>query len=373
MIFLKLLMFFCIIGIFLILNNKIKDIEDDKSESKVPGHSHPPAPGASADSPPSLAGIDEKISKLIDTKITKIEDAAAARIVSSGGNIFRNTSAAELGYEIHPVTGKIDFNNDVNFNNSVDFNNDMTVSNNTAVFNQGIQTLGDPNLIYNSSVFNDEVLHLNSVNFKSTIKTKIGDTKTYVDTLPQGTILAYNKAELPYGWKKCDGKKYEWKDLDIKECSGRSCTTSGYTEFQTPDLSGRFILGEGNGIDLTRRTVGDTGGSQKSLLHHRHYFTSNNKGQAPKTKGQDYRDPFLQNIKARHYSDSDGYEIKADYMDEDEINHWFTGDPSIHQGGCSGARAGGTKKGCDGDMEQYSTDDTMPPYYVLYYIIKVLP
>ena len=65
-----------------------------------------------------------------------------------------------------------------------------------------------------------------------------------LNLLPEGTVVMWTKSEIPDGWVKCDGKN------------------------NTPDLRGRFVLGEGNkrGDGLTSRTLNQTGGAETHTL-----------------------------------------------------------------------------------------------------------
>ena len=60
--------------------------------------------------------------------------------------------------------------------------------------------------------------------------------------LPKGTIVAFNSATPPAGWTLCDGNN------------------------GTPDLRGRFILGAGQGTNLTNRKITTTGGAETHTL-----------------------------------------------------------------------------------------------------------
>jgi microcystin-dependent protein len=60
--------------------------------------------------------------------------------------------------------------------------------------------------------------------------------------LPRGMITLWNNTVAPFGWAFCDG-------------------TQG-----TPDLRGRFILGQGQGPGLTNRSLGDISGSETKKL-----------------------------------------------------------------------------------------------------------
>ena len=65
-----------------------------------------------------------------------------------------------------------------------------------------------------------------------------------LNILPRGCIIAFNSIifGIPDGWLLCDGTK------------------------NTPDLRGRFILGAGQGKDLTDRKLNDQGGTEKHIL-----------------------------------------------------------------------------------------------------------
>ena len=61
--------------------------------------------------------------------------------------------------------------------------------------------------------------------------------------LPRGIIVAWNNSVVPFGWTLCDGT------------------------YPTPDLRGRFILGQGQGNGLTNRVSGDISGFENITLN----------------------------------------------------------------------------------------------------------
>ena len=63
-----------------------------------------------------------------------------------------------------------------------------------------------------------------------------------MDILPSGMVIAWTKSDIPEGWLVCDGTNY------------------------TPDLSGRFILGAGEGANLTKRELDETSGAETHKL-----------------------------------------------------------------------------------------------------------
>ena len=63
-----------------------------------------------------------------------------------------------------------------------------------------------------------------------------------LNLLPQGSVIMWTQPTIPDGWVRCDG-------------------TRG-----TPDLRGRFILGQGNGSGLTNRTLNQRSGAETHTL-----------------------------------------------------------------------------------------------------------
>jgi microcystin-dependent protein len=181
----------------------------------------------------------------------------------------------ELGYEIN-------FDNTINFNHPVDFNDNVE-------FDENI-----------------------SINYD----------KTLINTLPPGSIIAWNSDTIPKGWALCDGQLY------ILDSNGHAQVES--TGVQTPDLRGRFILGAGQGSRLTNRTLGDTNGAETHTLNvsempsHNHSYSSN-------------------------YTAIDGRAESWPATNNDVSKKYIN----------TGSKGGN------------SAHNNMPPYYVLTYIMKI--
>ena len=170
-------------------------------------------------------------SSAIDTS----QNSSSVIDTSQNGNIYTVCGNQEFGYDIeiddtitfnHPIVFKenINFNDPVDFNNQVDFNNPVDFDNNLNI-----------------------------------------DHNNLINTLPPGSIIAWSSETPPKGWALCDGQNYfldskgEAQPIyDVFDHGG-----IGFRSKQTPDLRGRFILGAGNGSDLTERTLGDSDGDDE--------------------------------------------------------------------------------------------------------------
>ena len=213
---------------------------------------------------------------------TNIQNSVSNIRANQDGNIFRYAGTQELGYDIE-IDNTIRFNHPVDFNNPVDFNDNI------------------------------------SINYENTL----------INTLPPGSIIAWNSDTIPKGWALCDGRIY---NLDS---NGYAQVES--TGVQTPDLRGRFILGAGQGSLLTNRTLGDTNGAETHTL---------NVSEMP------------------------------------SHNHSYSGTdwPASEHGG---SRAEQNQSGSPHDWTHFNVSKTtgsggqshphnnMPPYYVLTYIMKI--
>lgn len=113
---------------------------------------------------------------------------------------------------------------------------------------------------------------------KEYVDGEISDATDPIVTLasPPGSVSGWAGAATPDGWLLCDGASYDSvADTTLAELYSSILTTyggSGASNFNVPDLRGRFPLGEytgGTGSRITRtqaQNVGQSSGSEDVLL-----------------------------------------------------------------------------------------------------------
>lgn len=86
--------------------------------------------------------------------------------------------------------------------------------------------------------------------------------------LPIGIVLPFATTVAPQGWLICNGQ--EVSKVTYVSLWNVIGTTFGVadddTKFKLPDLRGRVIVGNGAGINLTPKTLGQTGGAETHTL-----------------------------------------------------------------------------------------------------------
>ena len=112
-------------------------------------------------------------------------------------------------------------------------------------------------------------LYKNGTLFEGTGGGTIGIVGQYAeDPMPVGSIIPYTNAETPLGWMKCDGREVlisEYPDLYATIGNTYGSSTDPLN-FKLPDLRGRTIIGEGQGDNLTTKTMGENGGEEAHTL-----------------------------------------------------------------------------------------------------------
>ena len=98
--------------------------------------------------------------------------------------------------------------------------------------------------------------------------------------VPVGTVVAYAGKDVPVGWLVCDGKTNLTSNTmynDLQKVLGATAV---------PDLRSSFIVGAGQGANLSNYAIGQTGGEEKHQLSiaempahsHRYHKASYNYG-----------------------------------------------------------------------------------------------
>ena len=146
--------------------------------------------------------------------------------------------------------------------------------------------------------------------------------------LPKGSIIAYNNTIAPDGWIICDGSN------------------------NTPDLRGRFILGSGQGINLSNRNINDKGGTETHTLTINEIPAHNHTGGT--------------NITGNHTHQIGG-NISSN-MPGDRYHNIVTRDRSGLYDDMSGNHSHSVWTNNQGGNESHNN---MPPFYILTYIMKL--
>jgi microcystin-dependent protein len=79
-----------------------------------------------------------------------------------------------------------------------------------------------------------------------------------------GTVSTFAGSVAPNGWLMCDGSivsRFVYPEL-FRVISTTYGSGDGSTTFQLPDLRSRIPLGAGQGVNLTSRALGATGGQE---------------------------------------------------------------------------------------------------------------
>lgn len=84
--------------------------------------------------------------------------------------------------------------------------------------------------------------------------------------MPIGAILATALASAPEGYLDCDGGTHDEEDYPLLYAALDDAYILSPTQFTTPDLRGRVVVGSGAGVGLTVRDIDDTGGDETHTL-----------------------------------------------------------------------------------------------------------
>jgi hypothetical protein len=117
--------------------------------------------------------------------------------------------------------------------------------NRNEIENLSTDTSANNHFFNNITITGDSISFNKKITFNGNIEIPNNNfTKNTLDIFPPDTILLFYGLEtsVPPGWAICNGKN------------------------DTPDFSGRFLLGSGKGTDLTERPVNQRGGEETHKL-----------------------------------------------------------------------------------------------------------
>ena len=159
------------------------------------------------------------------------------------------------------------------------------------------------------------------------------------DLIPRGFIAMFHSSSIPAGWALCDGLN------------------------GTPDLSGRFIVGEGSGKQLTKRNLNEIGGKEfiqlsvSNLPSHRHSVRDGGHSHGINDPGHSHE----------YYKSKGG---KSDNADDRTVNIGHKKANTNHVRTGISINNGGTNISIN-NTGSNSPFSIMPPYYALCYIMKL--
>jgi microcystin-dependent protein len=116
------------------------------------------------------------------------------------------------------------------------------------------------NILSNNDSYNltKNSITSNNITINGTIKTNY---KSLTNILPKFIIIAYANEIVPMFWAPCDGYYY------ILNSDNNATRVPPETDgcIQTPDLAGRFVLGQGQGSNLTPRDFSNPKGGFETV------------------------------------------------------------------------------------------------------------
>ncbi len=78
-----------------------------------------------------------------------------------------------------------------------------------------------------------------------------------------GEIRMFAGTFAPVGWAFCDGRELQVAEYsDLHDAIGNTYGSSGPTSFRLPNLGGRVAVGQGQGVGMTNRQLGQMGGAE---------------------------------------------------------------------------------------------------------------
>ncbi|MFN0048493.1 MAG: hypothetical protein ACKVOU_05165 [Cytophagales bacterium] len=273
---------------------------------------------------------------------------------SSGSNediTTDNVVVQDVGIGIAPTAGyKLHVNGATRVETDLYVNNNLTVQTGNVVVNTGSLNVAS-SISSGSSIGASGVLQGSSYGATGGATFRSDGASNFSGPVPRGGIIMWSgsASNIPPGWAICDG-------------------SSG-----TPDLKGRFVLGNGGRSEATRQSNGSitfgsavsfavdaTGGADKIILSsgempdHSHSGTTN-------TDGGHKHTIYYSNLSA-------GGSPEGNMVRHENTNVGADGSTETNNGSTDGTHSHSfTTSNTGSDLPHMN----MPPYYVLAYIMKL--
>ena len=231
---------------------------------------------------------------------------------------------------------------------NANLNGNPTFANGTPAFANGLNVTGGTATFGTGLTANNNVA-VNNANVTVTNGAFVGN-----GSIPLGGIIMWSGTAAPPGWALCDGS-----------------TNSGRI---TPDLRGRFVVGQGLGQGLSNRTLGSTGGEETHTLAasempaHTHATSVASAG----GHAHDFHDAYYNEASAPSSLppgwswDTYGVTFSGSHGGVDNDNQYIYWRPNTtasagdHTHSVTVSNTGGG-----------GAHNTMPPFYALAYIMRV--
>jgi len=140
----------------------------------------------------------------------------------------------------------------------------FTVSDNTIYISKSLEIGGSINMNNPDSAINDTTVATTSF-VNTRISSEINNISTFL--VPTGSVLSYISSSAPTGWFICDGSSYLRTTYSgLFSLIGTTFGSVDGTHFNVPDLRGRTTIGSGQGVGLTNRIIGISGGEETHTL-----------------------------------------------------------------------------------------------------------